>query len=278
MDECGAAPCGIYVRGDVRQMVLKSEAGRQVLLITLADSWDAVQRTQKIVIDPVTLAVTRCWSPAGIDPGLGTCAGWAGTKTYAGWTFNGLFYIDGAIQSTGGSASGLFGIVNRDTRLTIAANGEIRVTDHLVYETPPAGPGHNPTNLLGLWSRTSNVTIVGSLAPNDLYIDAAVLAPAGQFWVEGWSSLPPKGNVHFLGSAVQATFGAFGGFNPQTGYGRVMTYDWRFHSDLAPPAFPVTGVFTVVRPQGPPWTGSSSVFANGDPLYDPPQWEEMAAP
>jgi hypothetical protein len=273
MDACGAPSCGIYIQGDVLQMVLRSENGVQVILLTMGSSWDPDQRNQKIIIDPSSGLVKRCWMLSGVDPGTGDCLGWTSTRIYHGVAFNGLVYINGAITSDANPAgsSGLYGMVNRNTRMTLAADGEIRITDHLVYETPPAGPGHTPTNVLGLWSRNGNVTIVGALAPNDVYIDAAVLAPRGSFWVDGWNAPPVRGNVYFLGSTLQLNYGAFGGFNPDTGYGRVMAFDWRLASDTAPPHIPRSQYLRSIR-----WPSDASIFVGGDTLYDRPKWEELA--
>lgn len=268
MDQCASPPCGgIYVKGDVSQMVLTSESGEQVIYVTVPTPGDPnnPKQNMRIVINPTTGAITTYW-------GLG----WSNSQTYPGAIFNGVFYVNGSICATSSctppvsGSSGLYGIVNRLMRLTIATEGELRITDHLVYENPPAGPGHNPVNVLGLYSVTSNVTMVGTVTPDDLYIDAAVLSPAGRFWVEDWNTIPLKGNVYFLGGTVQGTFGAFGGFTPDTGYGRVMTYDWRLRSNVSPPFFPQTDIYTAIR-----WPSPAAVFVPGDPLYDRPQWEEL---
>jgi hypothetical protein len=51
-----------------------------------------------------------------------------------------------------------------------------------------------------------------------------------------------------------------------------MTYDWRLRSNVSPPFFPLTEIYTAVRWQG---GGGSAVWTNGDPLYNRPEWEEM---
>jgi hypothetical protein len=274
MDQCSVPPCnaGVYIRGDVQQMALLNENNLQVIRVTTQTNPDPLRQNMKVIIDPVTKAVTLCWNFIGPDPGLGSCAGWGNSQSYAAGTFNGVVYVSGSITSDPdpNASTGLYGIVNRQMRLTIAAENEIRITDQLVYEAPPAGPGHNPLNVLGLYAVNGNVTIAGSLTPNDLYIDAVILSPAGRFWVEGWNTLAPRGNVYSLGGSIQGLFGAFGGFSPDTGYGRVMTYDWRLRSNVSPPFFPLTDIYTAVR-----WPNPASVWSNGDPLYNRPEWEEM---
>ncbi len=263
MDQCGTPGCGgFYIKGNATQMVLVSSGGMQEIYVTIQSPGDPAKANLRIVVDPVTKAVTEYWGP-----------GWSSSQSWPAGTFNGVIYTSGGILSdpSPSVSSGLYGITNRNMRLTIASEGEIRVTDHLVYEAPPAGPGHNPINVLGLYSATSDVTIVGNVTPNNLYIDAAVLSPTSRFWVEGWNTLSPKGNIYFLGGTVQGTFGAFGGFAPDTGYGRVMTYDWRLRSNVSPPFFPQTDIYTSVR-----WPSPAVVYTNGDGLYDRPQWEETA--
>jgi hypothetical protein len=232
----------------------------------------------RVSIDPVTKEVRTYWGYTSGDPY--NAGNWTNARTtYGAGVFNGVIYVGPSGSMTGSitsdpnpaASSGLFGILNQSMRLTIATQGELRITDQLVYERPPAGPGDNPPDVLGLYSVTGDITIVGSLTPNDLYIDAVELAPSGRFWVEGWNSLPVKGNIYTTGGTVQGTFGAFGGFSPLTGYGRVMTYDWRLRSNVSPPFFPLTDIYTASRyPPSP-----SPVFTNGDALYDRPQWEEM---
>lgn len=270
MNNCGTPACGgLYVNGNVDGMVLSSEGNMQVIRLTVNSDPNPARRNMKIVIDPATKAVTTCFP---MNPATGECdTGPVTTRNYGPNTFNGVIYVNGSILSTlDGVSRGLYGMVNRQMRLTIAAEQEIRITADLVYEAPPAGPGHNPVNVLGLYSVNSNVTVHGAVAPDNLNIDAVVLAPNGRYWVEGWNSLPDKGFLRTLGGSIQGTFGAFGGFMPATGYGRLMTYDWRLRANVSPPFFPLTETYTAPRWQTPsPW------FADGDPLYDRPQWEEM---
>jgi hypothetical protein len=276
MDDCGSPNCGgIYVQGDVQQMALSSEGGMQIIRVTVLGAPTPQLQNMKVIINPLDRSVTTCSGFVGPDSTGNSCGGWATTRTYPADTFNGVLYVSGSITSDDANpaaSSGLYGIVNNSAKITIAAENEIRIADQLVYEAPPAGPGHNPANVLGLYSVNGNVTIAGSLTPTDLYVDAVILAPNGRYWVDGWNSLTGKGNVYALGGSVQGTFGAFGGFSPLTGYGRVMTYDWRLRSNVSPPFFPLTEIYTAIRWQG---GGGSAVWVNGDPLYNRPEWEEM---
>lgn len=275
MNNCGAPNCGgIYIKGDVQEMSLASVSGRQEILLNVQSDPTAARRVMRLSIDPLTGGVRVYWGYSGGNPYIDS--NWtlpASPRTYPAGTFNGVIYVNGSITadpSNPAASTGLFGIVNQSMRLTIATQGDLTIADQLVYERPPAGPGDNPLNVLGLYSVTGNITIAGTLTPNDLYIDGVELSPSGSFWVQGWNSLPVKGNIYTMGGTVQGTFGAFGGFSPLTGYGRVMSYDWRLRSNISPPFFPLTDIYTAVRYPSP-----APVFNDGDPLYDRPQWEEM---
>jgi Tfp pilus assembly protein PilX len=264
MDQmCGAPVCGgIYISGNVSRLVLAVESGLQVVYVRVPGAGAATPASPgpdiRIVLDPAASEVRTQWGPGWTCGSSGEYC-----RTYPGVRLNGVIYIDGALTA-GGIGLGLFGIVQQDTPLTIAADRDIEIADHLVYQRPPAGPGDNPGNVLGLWSRNGNVTIVGQYAPDNLYIDAVVLTPVGRFWVRGWDTLRNKGVISFLGSTVQQVYGEFGGFDPITGYGRSMTYDWRLRSNVSPPFFPMTPGYTAIRTPGLP-----------DPLYDKPHWEEV---
>jgi hypothetical protein len=268
MDECANPSCGgIFIQGNVANMVLAVESGKQT--ITIIHNNGAVP-ARKFIIDSAT-DTRECTGP----PSYATCVS-------KGKGFNGMVFTKGAILYTAGNpTTGLYGTVQRDTRLAIAADGQMVITDHLVYEVPPTGGNDPIPNVLGLYSWCStpptcparNVAVDGALAPNDLFIDASVLAPWGQFYVIGWNTLPDSGTLHFLGGTVQDSFGAWGGFQTDpmgnvigyTGYGREMTFDARFLTNNAPPYFPLTTQYAAPRyPRLTP-----------DPLYDRPLWEEL---
>ncbi|MDR7417484.1 MAG: hypothetical protein QN178_01080 [Armatimonadota bacterium] len=280
---CAAPPCGgIYVQGDVQQMVLSSENDQQVIRLEMRSAPPS-RRFMRVEINPDTRAVTVFWN---CDRNATICQTSAALGAN---TFNGVFYVNGSItyatdgagNPDSGASSGLYGVVNRRMRLTIAAEQNISITDVLVYEAPPAGPGHNTVNVLGLYARTGDVNVIGEItatrtgpvANNPMYVDAVVLAPNGRFQVTGIANLPDLGNLYHLGGTVQGTFGAFGQFVPDLrGYGRVMTYDWRLRSNVSPPFFPLTDRYAAPIPR---FGSQEAVFINGDPLYDRPEWEEV---
>jgi hypothetical protein len=262
-DQCATPSCGgVFIKGDLLNLVLAIEDNRQVVYMTHTETGVP---SRKFILDPANTQV--CLPPFTV------C-----TPILRG--FNGMIFVQGNITSSADPMSGLYGTVHRNQKLTIAADGEIRIVDHLVYQQPPSSGNDPVPNVLGLYAwcdprgscGNRNVTVVGADTPNNLFLDASVLAPWGKFWVSGWDTLPAldKGKLRFLGGTVQQDFGQWGGFNPdldpsETGYGREMTYDMRFKNNNAPPFFPLADVY--VAPRWPRFF---------DILYDRPLWQELA--
>ncbi len=257
MDQCGTGVCGgIFVRGNVERLELSVQGEKQVISIVTTQG-----ASKTFVLQSPTATMVCTATCDTVSKG-----------------FNGMIFVKGNITSRlDDPGSGLHGTVDQDTRLTIAADGEIRITDHLKYEAPPAGRDDTVPNVLGLYAWCStpgncpnrNVTVVGQVTPPNLKIHGSVLAPWGKFWVEGWDWIPEKGTLQFLGGTVQETFGEWGGFVTEdvvTGYSRSMVYDQRFLNNISPPFFPITNVLTEQR-----WPQPLTV----DKLYDRPLWEEV---
>jgi hypothetical protein len=172
---------------------------------------------------------------------------------------------------------------SRGARLTVAANGDIVVTGHLVNRVDPRGldgafaeptPGAGDDqlgvqNVLGIVSWSGGVRLsswldqanLAATYPNgpDLLLQGMIMtpdinnapAPNGQFSFEDPPG-PYRGVARLLGGVVQKTMGTFGSpGTPGTGYGREWVYDERFrHRGLAPPAFPGFPRFTAATSLG----------------------------
>lgn len=152
---------------------------------------------------------------------------------------NGMLFVDGTVNS-------LAGTVQRDTQLTVAATNDVLITNNITYENYTAGStpsAEGTNNVLGVLSWNGNVRIT-TAAPNDINIDATVMAPNGQFTADNYSSGSPRGTATLLGGVIENTYGAFGTFsqnNLSTGYGRNFVYDTRMGRGMAPPFFPTIG-------------------------------------
>lgn len=182
--------------------------------------------------------------------------------------FNGVIYTDGGVQSLSGPGRSQATdpatappALAEFAQITVAAQGDIRITGDLKYEKPPCMgvPTREPDgtvtpavcdnlgvqNVLGVYSQEGNVWIA-SEAPRDIHIHGTLMSSGGVVGVEGYDSIPEKGSVYLLGGIIEYYYGAFGTFDPatgrnKTGYGRAFTYDRRFLQGLAPPFFPTTG-------------------------------------
>jgi len=157
---------------------------------------------------------------------------------------NGMIYNHGAIIS-------LSGRVHKDSQVTVAASGNIRITNHILYdqhcdfdyyadfEGQPNAEGF--INMLGLVSWGGSITIPQG-APNNIEIHAVVMAPQGGFKVPDHNVGSPRGTATLLGGSITGTYDPFGTFNSQgellTGYRRNFIYDIRVQLGMAPPFFP----------------------------------------
>lgn len=151
---------------------------------------------------------------------------------------NGAFYVNnGNITSLKGILAG---------QLTIGANGDIYITDNILYNVnPEVNP--NSTDKLGLVSE-GNVYIHQN-APNDLTIYACIMSINTAFHNLSYDSVV-KGTLKVYGGIIQKRRGIIGLINISTGdkeYG--YTKDYHYDSRLEqspPPFFPPTGKYITV--------------------------------
>lgn len=122
--------------------------------------------------------------------------------------------------------------------LTVGTNRNINIIGSLLYNNDPRiDPGS--TDMLGIVSQ--NNVIIDSAAPNNLEIDAYILALNNSFYLENYAS-GLKGTLTLYGGITQVERGAVGTFNANTGqrasgYLKDYNYDARFQN-VAPAYFP----------------------------------------
>lgn len=142
-------------------------------------------------------------------------------------------YIDQGTASVSGTVSG---------RVTVGASVGITVTGSVLY-------ANRATDVVGLIT-DGNITI--STPTNtvaDVEIDAAIMAPAGCFTVNSYSTGVARGTLHVFGAIIQSNRGPVGTFNSSTGtistgYAKDYVYDAKL-TNLPPLNFPQTGNVTV---------------------------------
>lgn len=174
------------------------------------------------------------------------------TSWTRGWTnrsmavpSNGLIYVRNA--TSGGSSATRAGTVNvggvLDGRLTIVAETDIQITNHITYA---AHPTNSSDDALGLIARRD--VIVMDEAPNNLNVFAHIIADGiatsasddGSFYVEHYDSRADSGSLNVYGGIVQyyrGAVGTFGGWGGDTGFTKNYMFDSRF-SVNPPPHYP----------------------------------------
>jgi len=187
-----------------------------------------------------------------------TTVGMSGTNFYItnskrGWTnynygaINPSVMTDGVMYVTSsGTSTGDINIAGTlDGRVTLVAEGNINITNHVRYAVNPTnGPSNDA---LGLISRKD--IIVTTNCPKDLDIYAHLIAEGGmttatndgQFTVTAYDTRPASscGNLNVYGGLVQNYRGPVG-TGSSTGYLKNYIFDTRFATN-PPPHYPVVG-------------------------------------
>ncbi len=167
----------------------------------------------------------------------------------------------GTILFVNGTITSLAGTVQKDTKMTIATESDISITNHVVYSnyTPAVGTpgtaGYVPPNasgaenLLGLVTWNGKIRVATS-APNNINLHATMLAQNGVLQVDNYNDtgVGSRGVATLLGGVISDFYGAFGLFDGSTGtqiagYGRNFVYDERMLVGTAPPYFPSLNTF-----------------------------------
>jgi hypothetical protein len=217
----GAMTGGIYVNGNAS---ISLAAGANGPTYTIVQGGTTT-----------TVSVNGASNRTTIKVGSGSPTGYDGVP-------NGMLFVDGQVSS-------LSGTVEQNSQVTVAATGDVKITNNITYQNYTAGttPSAEGTmNLMGIMSWTGNVRVTDA-APNNINVHATVMTPNGEFRVDGHDSGSPRGTATILGGVIENTYGAFGTFsgdNPQTGYGRNFVYDTRMGRGIAPPFFPTIGAVT----------------------------------
>ena len=147
---------------------------------------------------------------------------------------NGVLYVDEGNVTLSGTLRG---------QMTIATNQDIRVTGNLLYARDPRDPVTPSPDLLGIVAGRD--VVVDSTAPNNIQIDATMMALNGSFWAENWNS-GLRGTMTVYGGIIEKYEGITGilgkGGLLVAGYHQIYSYDRRLQN-LIPPLFPITGKY-----------------------------------
>jgi hypothetical protein len=209
--------------------------------------------------------------------------------TYAGVP-NGMIYDSGNIDALGGrvaavmpagltcpadGADAAYGTpgscIQQNTDLTVTAQGSVTIDNNLRYEVSPVSSNGtwnmNAADMLGIYAATGNINIADP-APNNIVLDAFLMAAQGEYNVVNFASRPAQGNANILGGKIVGFEGYEGTMNYSgqivSGYGLNLTFDRRtITTGLLPPFFPLTTQYT-----------ASLCSGAAGCLTDKPEWAE----
>jgi Tfp pilus assembly protein PilX len=166
------------------------------------------------------------------------------TNSQKGWTNqnmslpsnSALFVTDGNVTVSG----------TLNGKLSIGTNRNIIIPNNILYhEDPRTVP--TTQDVLGLIAERD--VLISHSAPNNLEIDASIMALGESFMLDGWW-YDLKGTLTVYGGIIQKERGPVGTFNSSTnqkvsGYSKDYHYDARLVSN-PPPYYPTTGDYVMI--------------------------------
>lgn len=144
---------------------------------------------------------------------------------------NGALFVRDGNLTLSGTLSG---------RLTVGSSRDIIITDDILYANDPRLPGSTSTDTLGIIAESD--VIIDEDAPDDLEIDASIMALNTSFMLEEWWTNGARGTLSVFGGIIQKQRGPVGTFSGTTkvsGYSKDYNYDVRLLSS-PPPFVPTT--------------------------------------
>ncbi len=144
---------------------------------------------------------------------------------------NGALFVRDGNLTLSGTLSG---------RLTVGSSRDIIITNNILYANDPRLPGSTSTDTLGIIAESD--VIIDEDAPDDLEIDASIMALNTSFMLEEWWTNGARGTLSVFGGIIQKQRGPVGTFSGTTkvsGYSKDYNYDVRLLSS-PPPFVPTT--------------------------------------
>jgi len=159
------------------------------------------------------------------------------TNSAKGWSnYNMPLPVNGALFVKNGTLN-ISGTLNG--RLTAGASGDIVIPNNIIYANDPRV---NPasTDTLGLISEGD--VMISKNAPDNLEIDASIMALGTSFMLDEWWKNGARGTLSVFGGIIQDQRGPVGTFSGTTkisGYSKDYNYDVRLLTS-PPPFVPTT--------------------------------------
>ncbi|WP_158590287.1 DUF4900 domain-containing protein [Deinococcus sp. RM] len=285
-DQAAAANAGgLNIPNGATVTLAASTSGNSVVSPTSYSAtdkkWTPAPTYQFITVkNGATITVYRVDAAGKMDIQSGS--GWSSFRN----PFNGVLYSnDGNASKTGnitisGPGRSTTGqplpAIAGFSQLTIAAEDNVGIASDLTYSDVPCkapdscASKDTPTNLLGIYSQSGNVSILKS-APDDINIHSVLMAGEGEVNVESHDSNTVctsydrygnctasrgRGKVNLIGGLIENYYGAFGTFSPKnpstttSGYGRNFSFDERMGEGvgMSPPYFPLSPKWKIESP------------------------------
>mgnify|MGYP001766030896 CR=1 FL=1 len=139
---------------------------------------------------------------------------------------NGALFVRDGNLTLSGTLSG---------RLTVGSSRDIIITNNILYANDPRLPGSTSTDTLGIIAESD--VIIDEDAPDDLEIDASIMALNTSFMLEEWWTNGARGTLSVFGGIIQKQRGPVGTFSGTTkvsGYSKHYNYDVRLLSSPVP--------------------------------------------
>ncbi|MFH1502647.1 MAG: DUF4900 domain-containing protein [Candidatus Eisenbacteria bacterium] len=169
-----------------------------------------------------------------------------GSYLWSSWTtidlasINGVAWFDEPIQVEG----------TLDGHVTIGVDGDITITNDVLYEGSSPGVGLDPDcdDILGLVAGNNIVVANTTANQNDCEIHAHMLALWKSLEVAKYNQGSPRGDLTIWGGFAQYKVGPVGTFNK---WGAVSGYSKDYHFDerlagMSPPGYPQTDKYIMV--------------------------------
>ncbi|MBU4346540.1 MAG: hypothetical protein KKH29_04345 [Candidatus Omnitrophica bacterium] len=148
---------------------------------------------------------------------------------------NGALFVTGGNLTVSGTLDG---------RLTMGTNRDVIVANSITYSDDPRdNPPQDPSDdMLGLIAERD--VVISQDAPDNVTVEASIMALGDSFTVEDWWGGDPKDTLTVYGGIIQNERGPVGTFNPitgeRTGYLKDYNHDPRLLIE-PPPFYPTTG-------------------------------------
>jgi hypothetical protein len=240
---------GIYIKGNVNSINLDVDSNSNSRISITPQSGSAteiISVTEPFNIPSGSTLNGKKVAGQQLIPANTTLTKEPGKNVYTSYEGlpNGVLYVDGAINGLKGS--------NHKGKMTVVSTQSITISDSIYYNGRDKKKALFDDDIEGIDDSLGLIAVkdvkIASSAPNNIEIDAIIMALNTSFFYEGWNS-NLKGNLGLLGGLIQKQRGPVGQHSAgkkTKGYSKEYYFDIRMASPASgylPPYFPTTGKY-----------------------------------